>query len=426
MSSILPAWPGRLGPRPKLKELNFILWGLLFVCFVLPFSIVVFRSHRPPDADFAGFYSLGRILNEYPSSQLYDYQLQKRVCQEVHPRSGEYGPLPYPPYVALFFRPFTLLPYWAAYSLWIVISILLYALGIHIALKRFFPQPPLVSSLIYALAFSYFPFIGFTIGNGQLAAIGFFALALAIREDDLCHEFRSGLALCLCLYKPTLLVLVLPMLVFTRRFKALLGFVLGMAALVLITTTFEGFTVWPHFLGFLHSFGNSSIGLNNHSFLPLAKYVDLTSFSSAIPGGRSWPGLLTFCAIGLGALALLLRFWWKSTQHQPADKILLWATTLSWTLLINVYVPIYDSILIVLSVLLTAAALPRIRVRLMQWGFAVNWILILLCSWFSVPVSRATGVQILTVLFAAFGSLQFAMLDRITHHSAALNNQPAA
>jgi glycosyl transferase family 87 len=424
MSSMLPSWPSRLGPAPKLKELNFLFWGLLLVCFILPFSIVVIRSHRPPDADFAGFYSLGRILNEYPPSELYDYPLQKRICQEVHPRSGEYGPLPYPPYVAVFFRPFTLLPYWAAYALWISISALLYALGIRIVLKRFFPQRPLVSSLIYAFAFSYFPFIGFTIGNGQLAAVGFFALALAIQEDDQGHEIRSGLALCLCLYKPPILVLVLPMLAVTRRFKALLGFALGVIALLSVTTALEGFTVWPHFLGAIRSFGNSSIGIENHSFLPLAKYVDLTSFSSALHGGRSWLGLLLFGAVGLGALALLLRFWWTWTGPEPASKILLWATTLTWTLLINVYVPIYDSILIVLSVLLTAAALQRIRVRSLHWWFVVNWILILLCSWFSVPLSRATGVQILTLLFASFGLLQFAMLRRITNHVDPLLNEP--
>jgi Glycosyltransferase family 87 len=257
--------------------------------------------------------------------------------------------------------------------------------------------------------------------------VGFFALALAIREDDRGHEFWSGLALCLCLYKPTLLVLALPMLALTRRVKALLGFAIGLAALVLTTTAFEGFTVWPHFVAALHSFGNSSIGIESHSFLPLAKYVDLTSFSSAIPGGRSWLGLVFFCVVGLSAITFLLRFWWKSAAAtEPGIKTLVWATTLTWTLLINVYVPIYDSILIVLSVLLTAAFLPKIRVRFIHWSFTVNWILILVCSWISVPVSRATGVQILTLLFTAFGFLQFAMLGKITHRAAALENDPAA
>jgi hypothetical protein len=410
MTSLLPPWPTRLGPVPKLRDLNFIFWGLLFVCFVLPFSIVVIQSHRPPDADFAGFYSLGRILNEYPPSQLYDYALQKRICQQVHPRSGEYGPLPYPPYVALFFRPFTLLPYWAAYALWIAISILLYASGLRILLRRFFAQPPLVSLLIYAFAFSYFPFIGYTVGNGQLAAVGFFAFALAIQQDDSGHGIRCGLALCLCLYKPPILLLVLPMLLLSRRFKALLGFVAGTLFIVGITIAIEGFTVWPRFLATIRSFGNSSIGIQNHSFLPLPKYVDLTSFSSMLHGGRSLPALVFFLALGTVALALLVRFWWQSKAAQPPTRILVWAATLTWTLLINVYVPIYDSILIVLSVVLTASVLQRFPFGGLHRWFLAYWTLILASSWFTVALSKKFGVQLLTLLFVGFGFLQFSML----------------
>jgi hypothetical protein len=39
---------------------------LLLLGFVAPFSIIVISGGRPPDGDFAGFYSLGRILNEHP------------------------------------------------------------------------------------------------------------------------------------------------------------------------------------------------------------------------------------------------------------------------------------------------------------------------------------------------------------------------
>ena len=192
-------------PAHKLKELSYIVWGLLLVGFVLPFSIVVINSHRPPDADFAGFYSLGRILNEYSPQELYNYDLQRQICEEVHPQKGQYGPLPYPPFIALIFRPITVLPYWAAYSLWVVASIILYGIGLRIVTARFFPDEHPARSLVFALAYAYFPFTGYTAANGQLAAVGFFAVAVALLEDDRQHSFRSGLALCLCLYKPTIL-----------------------------------------------------------------------------------------------------------------------------------------------------------------------------------------------------------------------------
>ncbi|MGO9435925.1 MAG: glycosyltransferase family 87 protein [Terracidiphilus sp.] len=413
MNSFPNSWPSRfLGPVPKLKDLNLIFWGLLFVGFVLPFSIVIISNHRPPDADFAGFYSLGRILNEHSPRDLYNYELQKQICEEVHPRKGAYGPLPYPPFVGLFFRPFTLLPYWAAYTVWLLASLVLFAFGLRFTIDRFFPQEPLARSLLFALAFSYCPFIAYTAANGQLAAVGFFALAIALREDDSGHPLRSGLALCLCLFKPTMLILIVPMLLVTRRFKTIAGFAIGAAALFLCTTAFEGFGVWPEFIRAIRSFGNSSVGVTNHSFLPLAMYVDLTSFSSHIHGGRSWLGMLIFVGFGLIALTCLARFWWKAPEAGRAYNRLLWAATLGWTLLINVYVPIYDSILVVLSLLITAGALQNLpRSSIYRW-FTGTWILILICSWFSVPLSRRTGVQVMTLLFAALGIVQLISLNR--------------
>lgn len=411
------------GSPAKLKDLNLIAWGLLFVCFILPYFIVVISGHRPPDADFAGFYSLGRILNEYSAHDLYNYDLQKRICQEVHPQKNEFGPLPYPPYVGLFFRAVTWLPYWAAYAFWVVVCLVLYGIGLQIVISRFFPPEQAARSLVFALAYSYFPFIANTAANGQLAAVGFLALALALREEDRDRPFRSGLALSLCLYKPTILLLIVPMLLITRRFKAIAGFLSGMLALILITTAFEGFAVWPEFLHAIRSFGNSSVGVTRASFLPLSKYVDLTSFSSRIHGGRSDLGIVIFAALSLAALIALLRFWWTARNYGRAYNLLLWATTLTWTLIVNIYVPIYDTILVVLSVLITAGARKHLGSAYLQRWFTVTWILILICSWFSVPLSDRTGIQCMTLLFASLGLLQFACLSRIAAQDRLKSNQ---
>jgi hypothetical protein len=418
------SWPSRyLGPAPKLKDLNLIVWGLLLVCFILPFSIVVISSQRPPDADFAGFYSLGRILNEYSPHDLYNYELQKRICQQVHPRKGEYGPLPYPPYVGLFFRPFPVLPYWAAYSLWVVFSLVLYGVGLRFVIAQFFPQEALARSLLFGLAYSYFPFIAYTAGNGQLAAVGFFAVALALREERRGHGFRTGLALCLCLYKPTILILILPMLFFTRRLKALAGFAIGVIGLTLVTTAFEGAGVWPEFFHAIQSFGNSSIGVQKASFLPLAKYVDLSSFSSNIRDGRTPVAIAVFLGASLLALVLLLRSWWKAQANGQTYNTLVWAATITWTLLLNVYVPLYDSTLVVLSLLMTAGALRELAKDSLSRWFTVCWTLILLCSWISVPLSRSTGVQCMTLLFACLGILQFVCLARAAKLPSILSDQ---
>src|SRR5947207_7661165 len=95
-----------------LKSLEFLSW-LLFACILAITCNQAFHPSKP--RDFVYFYSAGRILNDYPPEQFYDYNLQKKVYQEVLPmKSGVYGPFAYPPFVALLFRPFANLSYWNA------------------------------------------------------------------------------------------------------------------------------------------------------------------------------------------------------------------------------------------------------------------------------------------------------------------------
>ena len=405
---------GLLGPALNLKELNLICWGLFLIGVFLPMAVVAIGRNQVPDADFAGFYSLGRILNEHPAQELYNFALQKKICTEVHAlQAGSYSPLPHPPFVGVLFRPFAQLAYPSAYLLWISISLALYLAGLAIVSVQFFPQDPLLRSLIFCLALAYYPFSVETLVNGQLAAIGFLALAAALREDERGHPLWSGLALAACLYKPTLLVLVIPMLVVTRRFKTLLGFALGGMVIAGVTTAVEGLGVWSGYLSALLSFGRSSVGVETHSFLPLHKYVDLTSFSSLLAGGRSWAGMALISGFAGWAALTLVRIWWKSRSAGRPFTNLQWAATLTWTLLLNVYTPIYDSILVVLAIVVTWSVVRTLPDKLWQRWFTLLWLLILAGSWVTTGVAAATKIQLITLLLAAFGMLQFAVWRRL-------------
>ena len=99
----------------------------------------------------------------------------------------------------------------------------LYVSGSTLALAKFFPVEPLRRSLVLCLALSYAPFVVDTAASGQLSAVSFFALLMVLREDDLDHRLRRGLALSACLFKPTLPVLLLPMVLVTRRWRTFFG-----------------------------------------------------------------------------------------------------------------------------------------------------------------------------------------------------------
>ncbi len=227
-------WPDRiLGPRPGLKEVNLACWGMFVAFLIVPVSIVFWLhsqtgsgSIRKLHADFVYFYGVGQIAHQYSAVRVYDFELQQKTFNQIYPlHDHTYGPSPYPPFVALFFSLFVRMSFETAYLLWAVISLALYTVGIAATANEVFPADRLKTSLIFCFALAFYPFSFDTLMNGQLAAVAVCAVGLAISQERHSRPFCSGLALSMLAYKPTLLLLIIPMLLLTRRFKSLFGFI---------------------------------------------------------------------------------------------------------------------------------------------------------------------------------------------------------
>ena len=393
-------WPERiLGPRPTLRAASLIAWGMFGAFLVLPILVILWLrfttgsgSIRQFDSDFVYFYGVGHIANTYPAVNLYDFDLQQKTFNAIYPaHDAFYGLSPYPPFVALFFRPFALLSFESAYIIWAVLSLALYIVGIAATVREVFPGDRARASLIFCFALAFYPFIFGTLLNGQLAALAVFSVGLAIFQERHSRPFLSGLALSILTYKPTLLIFVLPLLLLTRRFRALAGFIAGASFLIALTTAFDGLSVWPAYLDVLRRFGKSS--------LQLWKYVDFNSMSYAVSGGRSRVGLAVLIgASGMIATALAILLW-KSARSGRHTQYLAWAACLTWTLLVNVYVPIYDSVLVTISIVLTLGALPD-----------SGWITLL--SLLIFATSWTAGIHLFSILLAVLGFVQISVLYR--------------
>ena len=108
-------------------------------------------------------------------------------------------------------------------------------------------------------------------------------------------------------------------------------------------------------------------------------------------------------------LAVLL---WKSANSGRPAQSLAWAATLTWTLLLNVYVPVYDAVLATIAVVLTMGAL-----RELGWRVATRWTIFLsvfICaaSWETDAIAESHGIQLLSVMLAVLGLGQLYMLRR--------------
>jgi hypothetical protein len=389
-----------------------VCWGFFFGTLVVPLSLALWmRLKQTAACDFVYFYGVGHIIGNYPRLSLYDLGLQLKTFNAIAPPlSGFYGPSPYPPFVAQFFSLFARLPFVPAFLLWMGLSLGIYIYGVSLILRETFPQEESARSLALCIALAFPPFILNTLANGQIASIACFSICLTVFLERKGRPIASGFALSILAYKPTLLLLIFPMLFITRRFRTLLGFIAGGILLFLESTAVEGPGIWPTYLRFLLQF--KQISQKAGFGVSPSQFVDLNSLSHGVAGARSVLALTVLATIGVAVTVYLGGLLWRSSKLDQPTQSLVWAMTLIWTLLLNVYVPIYDSVLAVIGVILTIGALKE-----REWEETENWVklgavLIFVVSWVTEPVARRFGVQPLTILLFVFGVIQLAILGR--------------
>jgi hypothetical protein len=368
-------------------------------------------------ADYAGFYVAGTILNRDQGDRLYDFALQNRCYHELFPNRGQWEQLPYvhPPLVALVFRPLAALPYAESFALWLVLSAGLYLTGLALLLKTCSRLPRCDRGLVVLLALSFEPFLIECWLGGQLSAVAFFFVALALYWQWKERPIQSGLALGLCLYKPTLLLLVLPMLMAARRWRTLAGFALGGLTVAGASCLAVG---WRGCLDFLHvliGFARTTTA-QEQLVLPTWKYVDLNAFLRLLFGEHTFFSsmlLLLSMAVVLPPLWAAYRRW---DRLSLPSRRLLWASTLTWTLVTHFYVGVYDTVLVVPGLVLTADVCCRRSAkdaRTLPPGFTILLVFLYAVPWLSQHLARVMVFQPYTLVLAAVGIYQLLLVRRL-------------
>ncbi|HET6890971.1 MAG TPA: glycosyltransferase family 87 protein, partial [Pyrinomonadaceae bacterium] len=267
--------------RPYIQFICTLILAIYFAVLTISFiTNVRGRTIFGPylGADFGAFYIAGRIFNTQSPDRIYDPRLHDRLYQEQFPDAPAENGLPYvnAPFFILPFTVLARLPYAWAYMFWLALSLALYVAAFVLLWRTLEGIPRNAWLVALLLSLSFMPFLVECLAGGQTSAIGFFCLAVAIVSERRGHYILSGLALSLCAYKPTLLVLILPMLVITRRYLTVVGFVAGCGVLAIISILSVG---WQGCLGYINNllyFANASTG--TVSTLRSWKYVDINSF----------------------------------------------------------------------------------------------------------------------------------------------------
>ena len=366
------------------------------------------QNHRqtvfgePLGADFAAFYDAGTLINRYGVGKLYDLSLQAEIYHEGFPLVDRNTDIFFlnAPFLALPLPILARLAYPWAYALWAIASLALYAGGFRLLWRELKGMPEALFPTALLVAVTFMPFMVECLAGGQTTAVGFLSLASAVLLEGRGKLFASGLALSLLTYKPTLLVLIGPMLVVTGRWRVIAGLAVGGTALGLVSVGFGGWGILSRWFDALVFAGRHATSAT--SGLRLWKFVDLNSFARGLADTHVALRWIIAGTTSSVALVWLLRGWWCMRTRGELNARANWALTLAWLPILNVYVGFYDTALLALSVMLVTEQLYR-RSTGLPLTYRLMLLALYVAPWCSQPIARSTGFQLYTLVIAAWG-----------------------
>jgi len=392
--------------RVRFVPIAFIVIATL----VIIFSFTTARNRKTVfgpalGADFASFYIAGQILNSPEAEKLYDISLQDRLYHELLPEVSEDETLPFPyaPFLVVLVRPLALASYEVAFGAWLAINLACYIFGFLLLWRS---NPDLTehsfrTPLLVAVSFAPFLLEGWI--GGQSVGLIMLILGFSIYLYSKGRHLGGGVILSLCMFKPTLLVLVVPMLLVSGKLKAFAGYLMGSFALLGVSWAAVGMEGLRGYVNLLRFYADAKVSAPDA--FRLEKYVDLSSFARLL----SLPNSVVTIGVGLTSIAiffLLCHAWWGSWRWDMRSVRTTWACALIWTPLLAPQLAIYDSALAVAAFVLIVNVHPMAaptRDTDSESGFTM-WATLTYCSAFlTVITAFGLGLQLLTVVLFGAG-----------------------
>ncbi len=356
-------------------------------------SLATARHHRLPTggglgADLLAFYDAGDLLRRFGPGRLYDLPLQSFLYHDQLP--GEpadvFLPYAYAPQVAIAFAALARLSYPAAYVAWTLVSIAAYAAAVVVAVRAA-RLPAGWRSTAWWAAAGFEPFAFECVHGGQISTVATALLSIAAALSIAGRPFAAGLAVGCCCYKPTLLVIVLPGLVLTRRWRAVAGCAVAVAAWAAFDLVAVGVGPCRMYATLLAGYaGRSPLEFRTWKFVDVHSFAVLLGCPPAVATGA------VIAAVGAALIGL-------RRPGSADDERLFWAAALAWTPVANLYAGSYDAVLAVPAAVLAAGVLHR-RHGQLPGGFVVVIAAAWVAPWVTSATAQACGVQVLTVALA--------------------------
>jgi len=291
-------------------------------------------------SDFAAYFTGATIVNNGDGRSLYNIDVQKAVQSPlIFPYAMKKGLLPFnsPPWVVLPFLPLARLPFEVAYFFWFFVNVGLFLIGLRLLTSAL----PAISSSTNRLAtmwlatVSFFPLFTALL-LGQLTVVVFLSYALCFVALKKENWFKAGLALALALVKPQLVVALPLLLLYKRRWRALLGLGSGLGGLAVASVFIVGIPRLDDLIS-IARFSAEHWGCDDLSWRGL--FCSMTSSMS-----------MSFAlAVAMSVLSLaLLILAWRDRGHKTESFDLRLALAIPISLLISPHLFGHDLTLLIL------------------------------------------------------------------------------
>lgn len=362
------------------------VWPWLFVAvYCLVFSVwllsadgIVDQSGSPIATDFITFYSAGVVARDGHPARIFDAVFLHQTEKRLAGRDVECFAWHYPPTFLLAVYPLSLLPYFAALGLWLVLTItpFLYML------LKIFPHPA------SAGIFLAFPgtFQNILHGQNGFLTASLLGGGLMLLES---HTFSGGFLLGCLLYKPHLAILIVPALVAGRFWKALAGFAVSATMLIASSLVCWGIQPWQAFFNNISTAGK----ILETGAVPWFKMP--TPFAASRLLGLSVGGAhLLQLTVSILALVFILVLWKSARPFSQRATGLIGAILLASPFGFD-----YDLVILAPAIALICSAqrLNRTSSSLFNWAL-VLWAL----PFLSPLLAKITGIVVAPFVIAAF------------------------
>ena len=362
MENNVPVWltKERLNVYPKLIGAIYLIGVILWV-FLADNNIDL--NGRYLGADFISFYAAGTLALEGQAILAYDIEAHRNVeLALINAEDLEFGLLPfnYPPIFLLLLAPLAALPYFVAFIIFQISSIIFFVTMIKKLAGR-------NEALILSLAFGG-TLINFCYGQNALLTTGLLAGALFYLDRK---PILSGILIGLLTYKPHLGILIPLVLIVSGRWQVFLYAAISFIFLILMTIATLGMESWI-------SFWEARDFVKQALNVPLISYLNFQSIFSSLRamGIGLNSAYLIHIIFAFLSIIVVLKIW-----VMKVDVRLKLASLTLGTMMISPYILNYDLALlaIVISCLVSFG---------IEKGFEKSQILLLIITWFLPIVAK--------------------------------------